>query len=155
MCERDLGLSSILGRAAVAPTSLQGAVWVGLPPSKPPPESHRRLLGLPDGISSLLPFAVGPPARSQQLPAEPGSPESLCAPRSIPTACPREGRNRPPPRFSGSGEHVCSCLCGCATEDAVSCLWGWSMRGREASVTRGEDDVSLLRWALLCNFSTE
>lgn len=99
MCERDLGLSSILGRAAVAPTSLQGAAWVGLPPppQKPPPESHRRLLGLPDGISSLLPFAVGPPARSQQLPAEPGSPESLCAPRSIPTACPREGRNRPSP----------------------------------------------------------
>lgn len=147
-------MSSILGRAAVAPTSLQGAAWVGLPPpQKPPPESHRRLLGLPDGISSLLPFAVGPPARSQQLPAEPGSPESLCAPRSIPTACPREGRNRPSPPLQW--QRGALCLCGCAAEDAVSCLWGWSMRGREASVTCGEDDVSLLRWALLCNFSTE
>lgn len=83
-------------------------------------------------------IAVGPLAPSQQLPGEPLSP-LLC-----PTACPS--------CFQGSGEHGFSCVCG--TQDVVSCLWSWSMRGREALVTYVKDAVSLPCWAL-SNFSTE
>lgn len=89
-------------------------------------------------------IAVGPLAPSQQLPGEP-----LC-PLLCPTACPRGGQE-PSPLCQGSGEHVCFCVCG--TEDVVSCLWSWSMRGREALVTCGKDDVSLPCW-VLSNFGT-
>lgn len=82
-------------------------------------------------------IAVGPLSPSQQLPGE-----SLC-PLLCPTGCPS--------CFLGSGE--CVCLCICVTEDVVSCLWSWSMSGREALVTCGKDDISLPCWAL-SNFNT-
>lgn len=71
-----------------------------------------------------------------------------CAPCSIPFLPWR--RQEPSPHFSGSRDWVCTCM----AEDAVSYPWDCSVRGREALITHGEEDVSLLYWALLSNFST-
>lgn len=125
MWERNLCLHGASGKAVALPSPPQGPGCSGLLSKKDvlsPAEAARW-------------DAVGPLAPYQQLSGEP-----LC-PLLCPTACSS--------CFQGSGECVCSCVCG--TEDVVS--WSWSMRGGEALVTCVKDDVSLPCLAL-SNFST-
>jgi len=75
------GRANLVQSGQVTPCrAVQGPAWVGFPP-KTRPESPRRLLRLPDGVSSLLPCC-----RTSRPPRAP-----------VPPLCPRG----PPPRWQG------------------------------------------------------
>lgn len=78
------------------------------------------------------------------------APSRAGIPALSPPPAPGDGRSCHPLAWQrGARALVCGRGCGFLPVGQV-----WEGKGREASVTSGEDDVSLLHLALLCRFST-